>query len=56
VFHAQDSCSYAKRQIDPQVMFAVNSLGQAGKWNKEGKVGKSLEIIATYNSSLIMYS
>ena len=56
VFDENDTCSYASKQIYPKVMFAVNNLGQAGNWNNESIMGKSLEIIATYTSSIIIYA
>ena len=56
VFDGKDTCQYVKMSIFPQIMFAVSSSGQPGYWQTNGKIGKSLEIMATYNSSANIYA
>ena len=55
VFDAKDACEDGKNTNYPHIIFVVNSLGQADKW-KNKIIGKSLEIMATYNSHTIIYA
>ena len=56
VIDGKDTCPYVQSQIYPQVMSAFNSLGDGGKWSSESIMGKSMDILATYKSSISLYA